>query len=103
MRLLTLFSLVAAASSEFTCIKPINPIPAGPPGLCCKEIVQAPVLTFLYTGKTCTHANKISEADNGKTTYSSCEDGEHAVCCDPLVTKLSQASNPACVLPESEA
>jgi hypothetical protein len=54
MKLSAFFAVVAAASSEFSCIKPINPIPAGPPGLCCQELVEYPLLTFLYSGKTCT-------------------------------------------------
>lgn len=29
-------------------------------------------------------ADKINEAKNGETTYSSCEDGKKAACCDPV-------------------
>ncbi|KAJ5757233.1 uncharacterized protein N7511_007415 [Penicillium nucicola] len=101
MRLFALATMVALASSEFTCIKPVNPIPAGFPGLCCKDLIQAPLLTFLYTGNTCTRANELSKADDGSTTYSSCEEGERAACCDPLLSKVSLATNIACVLPSS--
>ncbi|PWY90976.1 hypothetical protein BO70DRAFT_358423 [Aspergillus heteromorphus CBS 117.55] len=74
----------ATASGNFTCIKPVNPIPAGPPGVCCEELVQSQLLGFLYTGKTCTHASELSEAADGTTTYSECDEGEYAACCDPV-------------------
>ena len=41
-----IFARIAVASSEFTRIKPIkpiNPIPAGSPGLCCQELVEYPL------------------------------------------------------------
>lgn len=41
------------AASSFSCIKPVNPIPAGPPGACCEELAQSHLLSFLYTGKNC--------------------------------------------------
>ncbi|KAJ5322596.1 hypothetical protein N7452_010885 [Penicillium brevicompactum] len=100
MKLLVLSSLVALAVSEFSCIKPVNPIPAGPPGLCCKDLVEYPILSFLYTGNTCTRAVKIDEAADGSTTYESCETGSKAACCDPLVTEIEKTGNIACVLPE---
>ncbi|KAJ5600083.1 hypothetical protein N7450_001150 [Penicillium hetheringtonii] len=100
MKLLALFALTAIASAEFACIHPVNPIPAGPPGVCCEDLDQSALLDFVYTGKACTQANKVDEADDGKTTYSLCQDGKRAACCDPLLTKWSEASNPACVLPE---
>lgn len=56
MKFLTIFALAAAASSEFnefTCIKPINPIPAGLPGVCCTGLIQGSLLKFVYTGKNC--------------------------------------------------
>lgn len=59
MKLLVLSSLVALAVSEFSCIKPVNPIPAGPPGLCCKDLVEYPILSFLYTGNTCTNCERF--------------------------------------------
>ncbi|OQE32065.1 hypothetical protein PENSTE_c001G02150 [Penicillium steckii] len=100
MKLLALLTLTVVVSGNFTCIKPVNPIPAGPPGVCCEELNQNALLGFVYTGNTCTRANKIDEADDGKTTYTSCEGGKRAACCDPLLTKLSEAVNLACVLPE---
>lgn len=54
MKFLILVALAAATSSEFTCIKPINPIPAGLPGVCCADLIQGSLLTFVYTGKNCT-------------------------------------------------
>lgn len=41
------------ADAPFSCIKPVNPIPAGPPGACCDELDQSYLLKFLYTGKNC--------------------------------------------------
>ncbi|KAJ5851709.1 uncharacterized protein N7529_011094 [Penicillium soppii] len=84
MKLFALFAVVAAASSQFSCPKPVNPIPAGPPGLCCQELVEYPLLSFLYTGNTCTRAIKVDEAADGTTTYSPCETGQNAACCDPI-------------------
>jgi hypothetical protein len=37
--------------------------------------------TYVFEG---TRANELNEADDGSTTYSSCEDGERAACCDPV-------------------
>lgn len=54
MKLLALFALTAIVSAEFTCINPVNPIPAGPPGVCCEDLDQSALLDFVYTGKTCT-------------------------------------------------
>lgn len=53
MKIVTLLALMAVASAEFSCIKPVNPIPAGPPGVCCEKLDQNALLGFLYTGKTC--------------------------------------------------
>lgn len=53
MKIVTLLALVAVVSAEFSCIKPVNPIPAGPPGVCCEKLDQNALLGFLYTGKTC--------------------------------------------------
>lgn len=43
----------ALAAAEFSCIKPVNPIPAGPPGLCCQQLDEYPVLSFVYVGNNC--------------------------------------------------
>ncbi|CEJ89859.1 hypothetical protein VHEMI05681 [[Torrubiella] hemipterigena] len=43
----------AILAADFGCIKPVNPIPAGPPGACCEELNQSHLLKFLYTGKNC--------------------------------------------------
>lgn len=51
--LLTVIAFAAVAHCEFTCIKPVNPIPVGFPGLCCKVLTQDILLTFLYTGENC--------------------------------------------------
>lgn len=45
--------LVSSVAADFRCIKPVNPIPAGPPGACCAELNQSFLLKFLYTGKDC--------------------------------------------------
>ncbi|CAI7658916.1 unnamed protein product [Penicillium bialowiezense] len=100
MKLLVLYSLAAIAASEFSCIKPVNPIGSGPPGLCCEDLNAYPILSFVYTGSTCTRAVKIDEAANGTTTYESCEGGLKPACCDPLVTELQKTGNIACVLPK---
>ncbi|KAJ5128231.1 hypothetical protein N7448_001949 [Penicillium atrosanguineum] len=84
MKLLALIVLAAAASCEFTCIKPVNPIPAGDPGLCCKILTQDILLTLLYTGEDCNHAIKLSEAADGSQVYSPCKTEQHAACCDPI-------------------
>ncbi|KAJ5907707.1 hypothetical protein N7495_000389 [Penicillium taxi] len=101
MKIIAFLTLATLVTCEFTCIKPVNPIPAGPPGVCCKELLQSQLLSFLYTGKMCTNANELSEAADGTTTYSSCDTDQHAACCDPLLMKLYSATNVACVLPES--
>lgn len=51
--LATVLVAVGTAAAEFSCIKPVNPIPAGPPGACCEELNQSFLLDFLYTGKNC--------------------------------------------------
>jgi hypothetical protein len=55
--------LVAAGSvaAEFSCIKPVNPIPAGPPGACCEELYESFLLDFLYTGKNCWFRRVVNE------------------------------------------
>lgn len=53
MKFLTILAVAATVAAEFSCIKPVNPIPAGPPGVCCEELNQSVLLGFLYTGKTC--------------------------------------------------
>ncbi|KAJ5915709.1 hypothetical protein N7466_011642 [Penicillium verhagenii] len=100
MRLITFIGLVTAVAGQFTCIKPVNPIPAGPPGLCCQTLNEYPILSFVYVGNDCTHADLLSTAEDGETTYSSCDAGQHAACCDPVLTELEKTSNIACVLPE---
>ncbi|KAJ5681351.1 uncharacterized protein N7477_001291 [Penicillium maclennaniae] len=102
MKLLPLVAFATAAHCNFTCIKPINPIPAGLPGLCCKVLNQDILLTFLYTGESCKSATKLFEAADGSQTYSPCDADEHEACCDPLVEELSPNINPTCVLPESQ-
>ncbi|KAJ5904297.1 hypothetical protein N7504_006680 [Penicillium tannophilum] len=100
MKLIALLGLVATATCEFACIKPVNPIHAGPPGLCCQKLNEYPVLSFVYAGNDCTHANLLNTAEDGETTYSSCDADQHAACCDPVLTELEKTSNIACVLPE---
>ncbi|KAJ5082116.1 hypothetical protein N7532_011159 [Penicillium argentinense] len=100
MKFLALLALVAVVSSEFTCIKPVNRVPASLPGVCCDELDKNALLGFVYTGKSCSYANKLNETEDGSTTYSSCEDGQRAACCDPLLEKISLETNIACVLPE---
>lgn len=51
----------AALASSFSCIKPVNPIPAGPPGACCEELDQSFLLKFLYTGKNCKFCNWVTK------------------------------------------
>ncbi|KAJ5729019.1 uncharacterized protein N7483_003527 [Penicillium malachiteum] len=97
MRFVALIALVVAATGQFTCIKPVNPIPAGPPGLCCQQLDEYPILEFLYAGNN----YLLTEAEGGETTYNSCENGQHAACCDPVLTEIEKTSNIACVLPES--
>lgn len=53
MKIFTSLAIVAVVSAEFSCIKPVNPIPAGPPGVCCEKLDQSALLGFLYTGKSC--------------------------------------------------
>ena len=53
MKLLALLTLTVVVSGNFICIKPVNPIPAGPPGVCCEELNQNALLGFVYTGNTC--------------------------------------------------
>jgi hypothetical protein len=53
MKISALFALVAVVSAEFSCIKPVNPIPAGPPGVCCDKLDRNALIGFLYTGKMC--------------------------------------------------
>lgn len=65
MRLLALLPLAALAACEFTCIKPVNPIPAGPPGVCCDELNQGNLLSFLYTGKSCMYLSSAHLHDHG--------------------------------------
>ncbi|KAJ6783275.1 hypothetical protein PWT90_06153 [Aphanocladium album] len=91
--------LAGSATADFSCIKPVNPIPAGPPGSCCEELNQSFLLKFLYTGKDCLKATKLSEDKDGKTTYANCPSGTKQACCDPLLTQLNHKVNPACVLP----
>ncbi|KAJ5291676.1 hypothetical protein N7478_000927 [Penicillium angulare] len=100
MKLVILSALCTVAASEFTCIKPVNPIPAGPPGLCCQQLNEYPVLGFVYAGNNCTHADLLKSSDDGETTYGSCEADQQAACCDPVLTEIEKTSNIACVLPE---
>lgn len=53
MKIIAFLGFAALAAADFSCIKPVNPIPAGPPGACCPELDQSFLLSFLYTGKQC--------------------------------------------------
>lgn len=98
----TALLLAGSAAADFSCIKPVNPIPAGPPGACCEELNQSFLLRFLYTGKDCesrrdpkanvgrtnslsgVKATKLSEEKNGQTNYANCPAGTTQACCDPV-------------------
>ena len=101
MKFLALLAVIAPAIAEFTCIKPVNPIPAGTSGVCCEELHQDILLSFLYTGRSCKsksntlvwaklttgqgkRAELLNKADDGSTTYAPCNQGEQAACCDPV-------------------
>lgn len=80
MKIFALLALTAVVNGNFTCIKPVNPIPAGPPGVCCEELNQNALLAFVYTGNTCKsfplfanliNPNKVvSEEDAGRANSS---------------------------------
>lgn len=58
----------------------------------CPPIESRYVPFFLYfielTINQGTHANLLNTAEDGETTYSSCDAEQHAACCDPVSLDL---------------